>query len=284
MAQSQYLPSNRSPLIGSHRANSDIKVNENAVSYLPSPVTQKALLNLPDEAKKNHSPYQSYNGFNSERSYGQKGSYVEFLAKPINNSSLVDPEPIKNTNPMTIFESPIQGQRSTYQTESNERRSSPRRSSRRSRNPYDRNLSPFIKRDQVIMDVLLEDYYGGSQTTRERRPSAIYSQDSDESVKRSPVQVNKPYGGLMKPSIKIDEDFAGNREYNVRATYDTPNKLPNKVVRRRGVSISTQRSPKDLVVVEKKCLAPMDIDASPLVRKILYLKVSNEYHSMLDIV
>ncbi len=128
--------------------------------------------------------------------------------------------------------------------------------------------SERVKRDQVIMDVLLEDFYGGSQTTRERRPSAIYSEDSNESLKRSPVQINKPYGGLMKPSIKIDEEQAVNREYNVRATYDTPNRLPNKVVRRRGVSISTQRSPKDLgIVADKKCLPPMDIDSSPVVKK-----------------
>jgi len=291
MVQSQYLPSNRTALDISQRADSqredEVRVNENAVSYLPSPITQKALLNMEETKKTSLSPYyygsQNNNGMNSERSYGQKGSYIEFLAKPINNSSIVvEEEPSLKMNPLLTFESPVPAQRSTYQTD---RKSSPRmsRMSRRSRNPYDRNLSPFIKRDEVIMDVLLEDYYGngGAKTTRDHRTSQMFSEDSD-SIKRSPVQVNKPYTGLVKPKIKIEGAVEGD-EYNVKASFDTPNRLPKRILRRRGVSMQNKRymdedeeeeqvrtrpSIPSIVHVDNnidtKCLAPMEIDASPL--------------------
>jgi len=291
MVQSQYLPSNRTALDISQRADSqredEVRVNENAVSYLPSPITQKALLNMEETKKTSLSPYyygsQNNNGMNSERSYGQKGSYIEFLAKPINNSSIVvEEEPSLKMNPLLTFESPVPAQRSTYQTD---RKSSPRmsRMSRRSRNPYDRNLSPFIKRDEVIMDVLLEDYYGngGAKTTRDHRTSQMFSEDSD-SIKRSPVQVNKPYSGLVKPKIKIEGAVEGD-EYNVKASFDTPNRLPKRILRRRGVSMQNKRymdedeeeeqvrtrpSIPSIVHVDNnidtKCLAPMEIDASPL--------------------
>ena len=68
MIQSQYLPSNRTPLAISQRADSqrgdEPRINENAVSYLPSPITQKALLQSVEENKKSHSPFGSYNYLN----------------------------------------------------------------------------------------------------------------------------------------------------------------------------------------------------------------------------